>query len=171
MNLLMQATPLSMSFCAHPYGQAALVIQWHVFGMYAPGFFTGHLIARFGVLRVIAAGVVLVGACVAVALAGNTVMHFLVALAVLGVGWNFMYTGGTALLTESYEPQEKAKVQGANDFAVFATMAVSSASAGALVSTTGWERMNVGALPVLLVVLAAVAWLAWVRRAAAPRTA
>lgn len=164
MNLLMVATPLAMSFCAHPYGQAALVFQWHVFGMYAPGFVTGHLIARFGVLRVIVVGVALVGGCVAVALAGNTVMHFLVALVLLGVGWNFMYTGGTTLLTEAYAPEEKAKAQGANDLAIFSTMAISSVSSGALVSTAGWERMNWGAIPVLAIVLAAVAWLAWQRR-------
>jgi MFS family permease len=164
MNLLMVATPLAMSFCSHPYGQAAMVIQWHVVGMYAPGFVTGHLIARFGVLRVIVAGVLTVGGCVAVALAGNTVAHFLVALALLGVGWNFMYTGATALLGESHGPHEKAKVQGANDFAIFATMAISSLSSGALVSAAGWERMNLGALPVLAVVLVAVAWLARARR-------
>jgi len=164
MNLLMVATPLAMSFCSHPYGQAALVIQWHVVGMYAPGFFTGHLIARFGTLRVIVAGALIVASCVAVALAGDTVTHFLVALALLGVGWNFMYTAATALLGEAHGPHEKAKVQGANDFAIFATMALSSLSSGALVSSAGWERMNLGALPVLAVVLAAVAWLAWRRR-------
>ncbi len=164
MNLLMQATPLAMSFCSHPYGQAALVIQWHVVGMYAPGFFTGHLIARFGTLRIILAGVALVACCVVVALAGTTVMHFLIAMAVLGVGWNFMYTGGTTLLTDAYAPQEKAKVQGINDFTIFATMAISSVSAGALVSSAGWERMNLWALPVLAIVVAAVAWLGWLRR-------
>ena len=171
MNLLMVATPLAMSFCSHPYAQAALVIQWHVVGMYAPGLVTGHVIARFGVLRVIVAGVLLVGACVAVALAGTTVAHFLVALVLLGVGWNFMYTGGTTLLTETYAPVEKARVQGANDFALFATMAISSASSGALVSSAGWERMNIGALPVLAVVLAAVAWLARQRRGRLPAQA
>ena len=166
MNLLMVATPLAMSFSSHPYGQAAIVIQWHVVGMFAPGFVTGHLIARFGTLRVIVAGVLLIGTCVAVALAGNTVAHFLVALMLLGVGWNFMYTAATALLGEAHRPQEKAKVQGANDFAVFATQAVSTLSAGALVSGAGWERMNLAALPVLAIVLAAVAWLAWCRRGA-----
>jgi len=164
MNLLMVATPLAMSFCSHPYGAAAMVIQWHVVGMYAPGFFTGSLIRRFGVLRVILAGIVLIGACVAVALNGNTIAHFLAALVLLGVGWNFMYTGGTTLLTESYRPAEKAKTQGANDFAVFATMGISSASSGALVSLAGWERMNAVALPVLATVALAVGWLAWLRR-------
>ena len=167
MNLLMVATPLAMDFCSHPFAQAAMVIQWHVVGMYAPGLFTGSLIRRYGTLKVILAGVALVGGCVAVALSGTTVTHFLVALALLGVGWNFMYTGGTTLLTESYAPAEKARAQGANDFAVFATMGVSSFSSGALVSVAGWERMNMLALPVLAVVVVAVVWLARLRRAPA----
>jgi MFS family permease len=163
MNLLMVATPLAMNFCDHPYAAAALVIQWHVVGMYAPGFFTGSLIKRFGVLRVILAGVVLVIGCVAVALNGNTVGHFVAALMLVGVGWNFMYTGGTTLLISSYRPAEKAKTQGANDFIVFGTMLISSVSSGALVSLAGWERMNAAALPVLAVVVLAVGWLAWLR--------
>jgi MFS family permease len=167
MNLLMVATPLAMSFCSLPYAAAATVIQWHVVGMYGPGFFTGGLIRRFGVLNVILAGVVLVGGCVAVALNGNTLAHFVAALVLLGVGWNFMYTGGTTLLTETYRPAEKAKTQGANDFAVFATMGVSSFSSGALVSLAGWERMNVAALPVLAIVAVAVLWLARRRAAVA----
>jgi MFS family permease len=167
MNLLMVATPLAMDFCGHPYAQAAFVIQWHVVAMYAPGLFTGSMIARFGVLRIIAAGVVLMGGCVAVALSGTTVAHFVAALVLLGVGWNFMYTGGTTLLGEAHVPAEKARVQGANDFVVFATMGVSSLASGALVSAAGWERMNVAALPFLLAVLLAAAWLARVRSAPA----
>jgi len=169
MNLLMVATPLAMDFCGHPYAQAAFVIQWHVVAMYAPGLFTGSLIARFGVLRIIAAGVVLMALCVVVALSGTTVLHFTAALVLLGLGWNFMYTGGTTLLGEAHAPAEKARVQGANDFVVFATMGVSSLASGALVSAAGWERMNVAALPFLLAVLLAVAWLA--RRRAAPSIA
>ncbi len=163
MNLLMVATPLAMSFCSHPYSAAAMVIEWHVVGMYAPGFFTGSLIKRFGTLKVILAGVALVAGCVAVALSGTTIAHFVAALALLGVGWNFMYIGGTTLLTESYRPAEKSKTQGANDFIVFSIMGVSSFSSGALVSAAGWEAMNAGALPVLVVVALAVAWLAWLR--------
>ncbi|CAG0962949.1 Riboflavin transporter RfnT [Burkholderiales bacterium] len=167
MNLLMVATPLAMDFCSHPFAQAALVIQWHVVAMYAPGLFTGTLIKRFGVLRIIVTGVVLMGGCVAVALSGTSVAHFLVALALLGVGWNFMYTGGTTLLIDAHTPAEKARAQGANDFAVFATMGVSSAASGALVSLAGWERMNAAALPALAVVVVAVAWLARLRGARA----
>jgi len=171
MNLLMTATPIAMSFCSHPFGAAAVVIQWHVVGMYAPGFVTGSLIRRFGVLNVILAGIVLVAACVAVALNGVTVPHFLVALALLGVGWNFMYTGGTTLLTESYAPAEKARTQGANDFIVFATMGVSSLASGAMVSTAGWETMNRAMLPILAAIAAVVLWYAWRRRVARPARA
>lgn len=171
MSLLMVATPLAMSFCSHPYAQAALVIQWHVVGMFAPGFVTGHLIARFGAPKVIVAGVLLMALCAVVALSGNAVAHFLVALVLLGVGWNFMYTAATALLGEAHGPQEKAKVQGANELAVFATQALASLGSGALIAGAGWERMNLAALPVLAVVLAAVAWLAWQRRAPKPQAA
>ncbi len=169
MNLLMTATPIAMDFCSHPFGAAAMVIQWHVVGMYAPGFFTGSLIRRFGMLNVILAGVVLVALCVAVALNGNTVAHFLGALVLLGVGWNFMYTGGTTLLTEAYQPAEKARTQGANDFIVFATMGVSSLASGAMVSTTGWETMNRAVLPFLALIAAAVIWFARRRRRSALR--
>jgi MFS family permease len=168
MNLLMTATPIAMSFCSHPFGAAALVIQWHVVGMYAPGFVTGSLIRRFGALNVILAGIALVATCVAVALNGITVAHFLIALMLLGVGWNFMYTGGTALLTESYSPPEKARTQGANDFLVFATMGVSSLASGAMVSTAGWEAMSRAMLPILVGVAAVVIWFAWRRRVVGP---
>ena len=164
MNLLMTATPLAMDFCGLPYAQAAFVISWHVVGMYAPGFFTGSLIDRFGVLNVILAGAAVMAAGALVALTGNALPHFLAALVLIGVGWNFMYTGGTALLTESYTPAEKARTQGANDFIMFSTMAVSSFSSGAMVSTTGWEAMNWTALPVLASVSGAVVWYARRRR-------
>lgn len=166
MNLLMAATPLAMSFCGHPYSAVALVFEWHIVGMYAPGFITGSLIARFGALRVIAAGATLMGLCIAIALSGVEVWQFWAALLLLGVGWNFMYTGGTTLLTESYAPGERAKTQGVNDFLIFAVMGVSSFSAGALVNAAGWQAMNAGSLPVVLAVVLAVAWLAWRRRAA-----
>ena len=169
MNLLMVATPLAMDFCSHPYAQVALVIQWHVVAMFAPGFFTGHLIKRFGVLKVIVAGVVIMGGSVAVALNGNSVPHFLAALMLLGMGWNFMYTGGTALLTEVYAPSERAKAQGANEVVTFVIIGISSLASGALVATVGWERMNFGAIPLLGVALAAALWLGWLRRA--PRAA
>ena len=161
MNMLMTATPLAMSFCGYPYSQAALAIQWHVVGMYAPGFVTGSLIKRFGVLNVILAGVIVMACGAIVSLNGDTVAHFVSALVLIGVGWNFMYTGGTTLLTESYTPAEKARTQGANDFIVFAVMAVTSFASGALVSGPGWELMNYGALPFLVLIGAGVLWFRW----------
>jgi MFS family permease len=165
MNLLMTATPLAMEFCGHSFGAVATVIEWHVVAMFAPGFVTGTLIARIGVLKVIGLGIVLMAVAIAVALNGISVMHFLVALAFVGIGWNFMYTGGTTLLTEAYRPAEKARVQGINDLVLFVTMSVSSLSSGALVTAAGWETANWAALPVLLVVALAVGGLALRRTA------
>jgi MFS family permease len=171
MNLLMTATPLAMDFCSLPYAQAATVISWHVVGMYAPGFVTGTLINRFGVLNVILAGVVVMAGGATVALNGNDLTHFLVALVMVGAGWNFMYTGGTTLLTTAYTPAEKARTQGANDFIVFSIMAVSSFSSGALVSAAGWEVMNGAALPILVLIATVVIWYARRRTRAAPKPA
>ena len=171
MNLLMTATPIAMQICSHPFTATAFVIEWHVVGMFAPGFVTGSLIRRFGVLNVILAGLVLMTAAALIALAGVSVMHFVVALVLVGVGWNFMYTGGTTLLTEAYRPAEKARTQGINDFIVFATMAISSVASGALVSTSGWEAMNAAVLPLLAVIASAVLWLAHLRRRRAARAA
>ncbi len=171
MNLLMTATPLAMDFCSLPYAQAALVISWHVVGMYAPGFVTGSLIDRFGVLNVVLLGTVVMAGGAVFALTGNTLMHFLVALALVGVGWNFMYTGATTLLTEVYSPSEKARTQGVNDFILFSVLAVSSFSSGAMVSAAGWEAMNVAALPVLAFVGAVVLWFANRRRRQAAKSA
>jgi predicted MFS family arabinose efflux permease len=164
MNLLMTATPIAMDFCGHPFSAAAWVIEWHVVAMFLPGFFTGSLIRRHGTLRIILAGVVLTTGAVFVALNGITVGHFVAALALVGVGWNFMYTGGTTLLTETYRPNEKSRTQGLNDFIVFATMGVSSLASGALVTSAGWETMNRAALPLLAIIAAAVLWLMRVRR-------
>ena len=168
MNLLMTATPIAMDFCGHPFGATALVIEWHVVAMFAPGFVTGSLIRRFGTLPIILAGVGFTAAATLVALDGVTVAHFVVALVLVGVGWNFTYTGGTTLLTETYAPNEKARTQGLNDFIVFATMGVSSIASGALVTTSGWETMNRAALPVLAAIALAVLWLRWLRRRAIP---
>jgi MFS family permease len=171
MNLLMTATPLAMSFCSLPYSAAAFVIEWHVVGMYAPGFVTGTLTKRFGVVRVIVAGTALMAGCVAVALSGNQIGHFWVALVLLGVGWNFMYTGGTTLLTEAYTPAEKARAQGLNDFTVFAVMGVSSFASGVLVNSAGWETMNAGALPFIAAVAIAASWFGLARRRRVARSA
>ena len=164
MNLLMAATPIAMQQCQHPFSSAALVLEWHVLGMFVPSFFTGHLIKRFGTLPIMAVGAVLNFACVAVALSGVDLMQFLVALFLLGVGWNFLYTGASTLLTTTYEPEEKNKVQGAMDTCVFATMALSSFSSGALITTQGWTWLNAGSLLPLTLVSLALLWLAAVQR-------
>jgi len=165
MNLLMAATPLAMQQCKHPFESATLVLEWHVLGMFVPSFFTGHLIKRFGALPVMGVGVVLNLVCVAVALSGVDLMQFLVALFVLGVGWNFLYTGGSTLLTNTYRPEEKNKAQGAMDTCVFTTMALSSFSSGALVTTQGWTLLNLGSLVPIALVGGALLWLAAKQRA------
>jgi len=164
MNLLMTATPLAMDVSAHPFSETAFVIQWHIVGMFAPSFVTGNLINRLGVMTVLLAGVALNIVCVAIALAGVDVMHFWLALVLLGIGWNFMFVGATALLTESHTPAERAKVQGVNESVIFITMMVSSLASGALFTIQGWHAMNLWAVPVLLLAGAGVLWLAWMRR-------
>ncbi len=159
MNLLMTATPLAMSVCGFGYPQAADVIMWHVIAMFAPGFFTGALLARFGRERVMLAGCALMLATVAVAHAGLSYWHFWIALVLLGLGWNFMFTGATALLTTTYRPAEKARVQGVNDLAVFLTMISSSAASGALLSATGWIDLNLYSLPAIVLAGVALLWL------------
>jgi MFS family permease len=168
MNLLMTATPLAMGFCGLPYASAASVISAHAVAMFAPSFFTGGLIRRFGAPRVMLAGVVAQLACVATALSGQVVANFWWALVLLGLGWNFMYIGGTALLTEAYRPSEKAKAQGANEILIFAVQAISSLSSGVLVNTRGWDTLNQVALPFILVAGGAVLWLAWKRGSLVP---
>jgi MFS family permease len=166
MNLLMTATPLAMGLCGHAYSSAATVIQWHVIGMYAPSFFTGTLIKRHGVLRIMFAGVALESLCVGIALSGVLVANFWFALVLLGIGWNFLYVGGTTLLTDCYRPSEKAKAQGTHDFLVFLTTATSSFSSGLLMNRNGWAMLNYTAIPVLVLIGAAIVWLALRRRAA-----
>ena len=166
MNLLMAATPLAMQVCGFEFDDAALVLEWHVIGMFAPGFFTGHLIRRFGTLPIMGVGVALNLACIVIALSGVELHQFLIALFLLGVGWNFLFTGSTTLSLQAYRPEEKDRAQAAINFFVFATMAVTSFASGALVTTQGWQWLNIGSLvPVALTGLALV-WLAWVRRQA-----
>jgi len=161
MNLLMAATPLAMQVCGYPFEDAALVLEWHVIGMFAPGFFTGHLIKRFGVLSIMGTGVALNVACVAIALSGVELHRFLIALFLLGVGWNFLFTASTTLSLQSYRPEEKDRAQAAINFCVFATMALTSFASGALVTTQGWQWLNVGSLLPLALTALALIWLAW----------
>ena len=165
MNLLMAATPLAMEVSGFVFDHTATVLQWHVIGMYAPGFFTGGLIKRFGVLQVMAAGVVLNLLCVAVALMGMEFHHFLISLMLLGVGWNFLFTGATTLALQAYRPEEKDRAQGAINFWVFATMAFTSFASGALVTTQGWLWLNLGSLVPIAITGLALAWLALRQRA------
>ncbi len=171
MNLLMAATPIAMQQCKHPFDSAALVLEWHVLGMFVPSFFTGHLIKRFGALPVMGVGALLNFVCVAVALSGVDLMEFLIALTALGVGWNFLYTGATALFTTTYRPEEKNKAQGAMDTCVFATMAVTSFASGALVTSQGWTWLNLGSLVPIAMVSAALVWLVFSNRRAAAAAA
>lgn len=165
MNLLMAATPLAMQICEHPFDNIAIVLEWHVLGMFVPSFFTGHLIKRFGVLPLMAAGVVLMAVCVLIALSGVALMQFVLALLLLGVGWNFLYIGGSTLLTEAYLPDEKNKAQGAMDFCVFSCVAASSFASGVLITQQGWTWINLGSLVPLALVAAALLWMAQYRAA------
>lgn len=170
MNLLMAATPLAMQVCSFPFEDVAWVLEWHVIGMFAPGFFTGHLIRRFGALSVMAVGLLLNLGCIAVALSGVDLHRFLVALFLLGVGWNFLFTGSTTLSLSAYTAQERDRAQGALNFCIFATLAVSSLASGVLVTTSGWQWLNLGSLLPVLLTGAGLLWLARMRRRE-PRTA
>ena len=160
MNLLMAATPLAMQACGLPFSDAALVLEWHVIGMFAPGFFTGHLIRKVGALPVMGVGVALLAGCIAIALAGLELHNFLAALFLLGVGWNFVFTGSTTLSLSAYAPQEKDRAQGGLNFFVFATLAVSSLASGVLVTTQGWMLLNWGSLVPVALCAVLLAWLA-----------
>jgi len=170
MNLLMAATPLAMQVCGMSFENIAWVLEWHVLGMFAPGFFTGHLIKRFGVLRIMGVGVLLNLVCIAVALNGEDLTHFTVALFVLGVGWNFLFTGSTTLSLEAYTPAEKDKAQGAINFFTFLLMALSSFASGALINTQGWAWLNIGAAVPVVITGAGLWWLS-LQRVAKPRAA
>ena len=167
MNLLMAATPLAMQVCGFDFSASALVLEWHVIGMFAPGFVTGHLIKRFGVLPIMGVGVLLNFACVAVALMGVELHHFGIALFLLGVGWNFLFTGSTTFSLTAYRPEEKDRAQAAINFCVYATLALSAFSSGVLVTTQGWTLLNAGSLVPIAVTGVALMWLALQRRRAA----
>ena len=164
MNLLMAATPIAMQICGLPFSDVALVLEWHVIGMFAPGFFTGHLIKRFGTLPIMTVGLALNVLCVSIALSGVDFKQFLVALFLLGLGWNFIFTASTTLALTAYRPEEKDKAQGALNFCVFAVLALSSLASGVLVTTRGWALLNMGSLLPLGVTALAIGWLALSRR-------
>ncbi len=164
MTLVMTATPLAMRVHGFAFNDSATVIQWHVLAMFAPSFFTGSLIRRFGVTNVIIAGTLLITFCMAVNISGIDFTHFWLGLVLLGLGWNFMFIGGTTLVTEAYRPEEQARVQAMNDFLVFSTVAMASFGSGALQANFGWVAVNLGlALPMFIVFTAMVWFKAYVR--------
>jgi len=164
MSLVMTATPLAMQHHAHPFSDTSFVIQWHVLGMFVPSFFTGHLIQRFSLFRVMLIGALSALACVIINLNGTTVSHFWLALLLLGISWNFLFIGATTLLTETYKPDERFKVQGINDFIVFSMVASASLSAGVLQHHYGWKVVNYGAIPAIIVILTCLIWLYKIKR-------
>jgi len=171
MNLVMTSTPLAMKFHAHGFAETAFVIQWHVAAMFAPSFFTGHLISRLGIVTVLSIGVLMGVLCVGINLLGTSVAHFTIGLVLLGFCWNFLFVGGTTLLTDAYAPEEKARTQAANDFLVFSTVALTALCAGGLHHLFGWQFVNLSVLPMLAVTAASIAWLFTLRRHNSPSPA
>jgi MFS family permease len=167
MNMVMTSAPLAMVGCGHSVTDAALGIQWHVLAMYAPSFFTGTLIARFGLERITGVGLGLIVLAAAVGISGTTVAHFWSALVLLGLGWNFAFIGATTMVTQCHRPEERNKVQAFNDFLIFGGMAVASFSSGQLLEYFGWATINAVIFPTIFVVGAMLAWLTMRKRAAA----
>lgn len=156
MNFVMTAAPLAMNLCGHSVTDSTLAIQWHIIGMYAPSFFTGSLITRFGKEPVAAVGLVLLAACGAVHLTGISVAHFWIGLILLGVGWNLAFVSATAMITDCHAPGERALVQGFNDFVIFGTTTIGSLAAGHVLAHAGWMLINAAVIPVVLVGLGLV---------------
>ncbi|WP_238149883.1 MFS transporter [Pararhodobacter aggregans] len=172
MNLVMTSTPLAVVGCGFQTSNAADIVSAHVLAMYAPSFFTGHLIARFGVEKIIAAGLVILAGSGAVALSGVELEHFFIALVLLGIGWNFGFIGGTTMLARSHTQAERGTIQGVNDAIVFGGVTLASISSGQLMNCsgsnveTGWQLVNVAMLPFLVLAGGALIWLAMRPRAA-----
>jgi MFS family permease len=158
MSFVMTATPLAMVACDHTTTDALYAIQWHVIAMFAPSYFTGRLIGRFGAEAIIATGLALLVLCGVVGLMGLGVMHFNIALVLLGLGWNFGYIGATTLVTQTHTPAERAKAQGANDLIVNASQAIASFSAGGVLSVFGWHGVTLVVFPPVLLAMAMLVW-------------
>jgi cyanate permease len=165
MNMVMTSAPLAMIDCGHSVTDSSLGIQWHVIAMYGPSFFTGHLINRFGVERIIAVGLGTLLLAAVVGIVGITVAHFWTDLILLGLGWNFSFIGATTMVTRCHRPHERNKVQAFNDFLVFGTMAVSSFSSGQLLARFGWATVNEVVFPAVLIAGGLLAWLTLRERA------
>lgn len=169
MNLVMTSTPLAMNLVDHGLAETAFVIQWHVVAMFLPSFFTGHLIKRVGVVPVLATGALLGLISVGINLNGTSVVHFTAGLVSLGVCWNFLFVGGTTLLTDAHTPDEKARTQAANDFIVFSTVAMTALCAGGIHHLFGWQVVNWSVVPLLLLAALAILWLHLSKRHLSPK--
>ena len=161
MNMVMTSAPLAMIDCGHSVTDATLGIQWHVMAMYGPSFFTGTLIARYGVERIAGLGLALIAITAVVAISGVTVAHFWIALSLLGMGWNFAFIGATTMVTQCHRAHERTQVQSFNDFLIFGSMAAASFSSGQVLAYFGWQAINELIFPVILTVFALLAWLKW----------
>ncbi|PPR09726.1 MAG: hypothetical protein CFH41_02432 [Alphaproteobacteria bacterium MarineAlpha11_Bin1] len=159
MSFLMTVTPIAMGNCGFTFSHSSYVIQAHVLGMYVPAFITGHLIMRFGVNNILIVGALLCGASILIHLSGISFLNFLSGLVLVGVGWNFLFTGGTTLLTETYTAAEKAKVQGLNDFFIWGTISVGAFMSGAVQQSIGWNAVNLVMAPLVIIVLVGTVWL------------
>jgi MFS family permease len=168
MNLVMTSSPLAVVGCGFDKGNAADVVTAHVLAMYAPSFFTGHLIARFGTERIIALGLTILAAAGAVAMAGVQLENFFIALILLGLGWNFGFIGATTMLTSAQRPEERGRLQGLNDLVIFGGVTLASFSSGGLMNCSGgsvqagWQMVNLAMLPFLILAGGALIWL-WLR--------
>lgn len=161
MNFLMTATPIAMiSICGHSFGETANVIAWHTFAMFAPGVFTGFLIRKFGEVTIIMVGLLLEAACIGIALSGIEVFDFWLSMFLLGVGWNFTFTAATSLMTTAYTPAERAKTQGMMNQIIYTVVACGSLSSGAFIHFFGWNWVNIGAMPLLLIAATVTLWYA-----------
>ena len=170
MNLLMAGTPLAMDICKFPFSDTAIVLEWHVIGMFAPGFFTGHLIKKFGSPFMMRIGVLLVFISIGTLQLGSGFYHFLFALAILGLGWNFIFTSATTLAITSYLPEEKNKAQAIINFFVFGTMAFSSIGSGAIISGGGWNILTLGSIVPTTVMALSLVYLYFYQRKQAVAT-
>jgi len=166
MNLVMTSAPLAMKMCGLSVSDSNFGIQWHIVAMYAPSFFTGALIARFGAPVIVAVGLGLEAVAATIGLTGITAPHFWATLMVLGVGWNFGFIGASALVLETHLPQEKTKVQAFNDFCVFGMMAIGSFSSGQLLANYGWDAVNLVVYPPVLLGLVVLGLVSWAKRRA-----
>ena len=162
MSFVMTGAPLAMKLCGFDPDVSTQGIMFHVLAMFGPSFFTGNLIARFGKEKIVATGMAILAACAVVALIGITLAHFYIALVLLGIGWNFGFIGATAMLTDTYRPEEKAKAQGANDFILFGMVAFGSFMSGQTLNAfgaSGWDAINWTVFPVVVVCLISLMWL------------